>query len=68
MKRNERNVIIVLILVFFIFIGNFIWKGINPPPRGYDHYALADVENAYTASQAYFIDYPDGTVSLSILK
>ena len=68
MEKNERNVIIVLILVFFIFIGNFIWKGINPPPRGYDHYALSAVQNAYTTAQAYFTDYPDGTFSLSILK
>lgn len=35
--------------------------------RGYDATANADAKNAYIAAQAYFKDYPTGTVSLSKL-
>jgi len=39
----------------------------NRKVRGANSAANSDVKNAYTASQAYFTDYPDGTVSLSKL-
>jgi hypothetical protein len=56
-------VIILLVLILFI------WKNfVTVDRRNPDADALAGIKNAYTASQAYFTDYPDGTVSLSILK
>ena len=35
--------------------------------KAYDATANADAELAYKAAQAYFIDYPTGTISLSKL-
>jgi prepilin-type N-terminal cleavage/methylation domain-containing protein len=36
--------------------------------RGYNTAARADVKNAYTAAQAYFSDFPSGTVSVTKLS
>ncbi len=60
------------ILIFFgvLFI---LWGLIYGPSyitykdRSYNSEANTDIKNAYTASQAYFTDYPTGTVSLSKL-
>ncbi len=36
--------------------------------HSYDSYANADIKNAYTAAQAYYTDFPDDEVTVSILK
>ena len=36
--------------------------------KGYDSAAMADIKNAYSTSQAYFADYPAGTVTLPTLQ
>ncbi len=35
--------------------------------KGYNATARTDLKNAYTASQAYFIDNPSGTVDVTVL-
>ena len=36
--------------------------------RGYNMAAKVDVKNAFTASQAYFVDNPDGNVTVTIIS
>ncbi|MBW1692742.1 MAG: hypothetical protein JRJ41_01025 [Deltaproteobacteria bacterium] len=58
---------------FFIFLAAaFYWHTHNPSmgmyqKKAYGAAANADAKNAYIAAQAYFIDYPTGTISLSKL-
>ncbi|MBW1696894.1 MAG: prepilin-type N-terminal cleavage/methylation domain-containing protein [Deltaproteobacteria bacterium] len=60
----ELMIVIAIIgILAAIAIPNFI----SYRKRGYDSAANADIKNAYTAAQAYFSDYPDGTVTTSIL-
>ena len=58
---------------FFIFLAAaFYWHTRNPSmgmyqKKGYDAKAKAEAELAYRAAQAFFTDYPTGTISLSKL-
>lgn len=36
--------------------------------KAYDGAATQEIRNAYTAAQAYFVDYPDGTITIRELK
>jgi hypothetical protein len=56
----------VLICFIFVFLG-VVWIHEQQHKEPTDSIAQSDAKNAYTASQAYFYDYPDGTVSLSKL-
>jgi len=57
-------VIAIIGILAAIAIPNFI----SYRTRGYDASANADIKNAYTAAQAYFSDYPTGTVTTAKLK
>ena len=39
----------------------------SSPGPSHDSWASSDIKNAYTATQAYFTDYPGSTISLSKL-
>lgn len=36
--------------------------------KGYNAVSRSDLKNAYTAAQAYFTDYPDGTFDAAVLS
>jgi hypothetical protein len=56
------------LLLYVLFFLLYLLHGYKKQTkRGDDSTASSDVKNAYTASQAYFTDYPGGTVSLSKL-
>lgn len=55
-----------VLFILFVVTGNLPYVIENNINAGAgDAKANMDIKNAYTASQAYFTDYPDGTVSLS---
>ena len=53
-------VVAILAIIFGIAIPNYI----TYRKRAYNSSAVGDARNAYTASQAYFHEYPNGTISL----
>jgi type IV pilus assembly protein PilA len=57
-------VIAIIGILAAIAIPNFI----TYRKRAYNASANADVKNAYTAAQAYFTDYPTGTVTMAKLN
>jgi type IV pilus assembly protein PilA len=62
----KSYIIVAVILALFIFvtIPNFVSVRIPNP----EAYSKSDLKNAFTAAQAYFSDYPNGSVNQENLK
>ena len=67
-NRYQKLWLMIVIAIIGILAAIAIPNFISYRRRGYNAAANADVKNAYTAAQAYFSDYPTGTVTTTILQ
>jgi type II secretory pathway pseudopilin PulG len=62
-----QKLLMIVIAIIGILAAIAIPNFISYRRRSYNSAANSDCKNAYTSSQAYFIDYPTGTATLTAL-